>query len=180
MSKLNLASGQRPYPAPWLNVDVKDQGYPVDVLADIKDLHMIDDESVDIAVLHHVVEHIAIHDLDAYISEWRRILKPGGKLAIFVPNLREMDKAWLEGRVDTFIHNINTYGAYQDSIHDLHKWGYDRQELEDRMAGKDQQGNIVYHWETRVIDQNVLQEELYKGADCALDWWILSLEFTKR
>ena len=43
-------------------------------------------------------------------------------LSIFVPNLRILNRAWLDGKIDTFIHNVNTYGAYQDSIHDLHKW----------------------------------------------------------
>ena len=32
MVKLNLGSGQRPFKSPWLNVDIRDQGYPVDVL----------------------------------------------------------------------------------------------------------------------------------------------------
>jgi predicted SAM-dependent methyltransferase len=180
--KVNLASGQRPFPAPWVNVDVKDQGYPVDIIADIKSMPSIPDESVDIAILHHVVEHIAIHELNEYITEWRRILKPGGRLAIFVPNLKELDKAWIEGRIETFIHNVNTYGAYQDSIHDLHKWGYDFQELQDRMSGKDNStGNRTFEW-SQMKELNVHEwknDPIYHGSDCAFDWWILSAEFIK-
>ncbi len=63
--RLNLASGQRPFQKPWVNVDIKDQGYAIDIVTDIKDLHMIESESVDVIVLHHVVEHIAIHELES-------------------------------------------------------------------------------------------------------------------
>ena len=38
MIQINLASGQRPFPKPWINIDIKDQGYPVDILTDDKDL----------------------------------------------------------------------------------------------------------------------------------------------
>lgn len=174
--KLNLASGQRPFKKPWVNIDIKEQGYDVDILTDIKDLNMIEDNSVDVIVLHHVVEHIAIHELNEYVTEWRRVLKDGGKLAVFVPNLKEINKAWAEGRIDTFIHNVNTFGAYQDSIHDLHKWGYDEQELRDRMSGVSGD-HIEFNWsEVRRVDPS---DTAYKDADLAFDWWILDMEFIK-
>lgn len=181
MAKLNLASGQRPFKKPWLNVDVKDQGYPVDILTDIKDLSMIESDSVEVIVLHHLVEHIAIHELNDYIREWRRVLKVGGKMAVFVPNLRELDRAWIEGRINSFIHNVNTYGAYQDSIHDLHKWGYDKDELINRLSGRNEQNGVKeFEWSmVRDLNPSSMNEPLYQGADCAFDWWILSVEFTK-
>lgn len=180
MKRLNLASGQRPFKGDWVNIDIKGQGYPVDILTDIKDLNMFADESVDIAVLHHVVEHIAIHELEAYIAEWRRVLKIGGRLSVFVPNIKEIDKAWLEGRINTFIHNVNTYGAYQNSIHDLHKWGYDYQELCDRMSGKDGQGVSKFEWsEIKTIEMSDLSSPFYVDADIAMDWWILAVNFVK-
>ena len=131
MHKINLASGQRPFPKPWINVDLIEQfdgegkQYELDIKTDAKDLHMFDDNSVDIIVAHHLVEHIALHDVHSYVSEWYRVLRPGGILAVFVPNLREINRAWLEGRIDTYIHNVNTYGAYQGHVEYLHKWGYD-------------------------------------------------------
>lgn len=180
--KINLASGQRPFKKPWLNIDIKDQGYPVDILTDAKDLHMIEDGTVGIIVAHHLLEHIAIHELSDYIREWRRVLKVGGKLAVFVPNLRELDKAWIEGRISTFIHNVNTYGAYQDSIHDLHKWGYDYQELVNRVSGlNEQDGNKEFNWAgNQIISVPWYQSDpAYKDSDCAFDWWILAVEFVK-
>jgi len=179
--KLNLASGQRPFKEPWINVDIKDQGYKVDLIADIKDMPTIKDESVDIAILHHVVEHIPIHEMNAYITEWQRILKKDGRLSVFVPNLRAIDKAWLEGQISTYIHNVNTFGAYQTGVEDLHKWGYDKEELISRMCGEDNVGNKAFTW-SAIKDLDPLScrhNYLYDGADMAFDWWILAVEFVK-
>lgn len=180
--KINLASGQRPFPKPWLNLDLYEQTdsngvpYALDVKTDAKDLSMFKDETVDIIVAHHLVEHIAIHDLDTYITEWRRVLKVGGMLSIFVPNLKELDRAWVEGRISTFIHNVNTYGAYQGHVEDLHKWGYDITELDDRISGWDGTKD-KFPW-SKVQGYNPTNP-LYQGADIAQDWWILSMEFIK-
>ncbi len=180
MIKLNLASGQRPFQKPWINIDIKDQGYPVDILTDINNLSTFEDESVDVIVLHHVVEHIAVHDLQSYVQEWRRVLKKGGRMAVFVPNLKELDKAWIEGRISTFIHNINTYGAYQDSIHDIHKWGYDKEELTNRISAKSEQtGEVAFAWAAVNDIVPHAKHEIYNDADLAFDWWILALEFQK-
>lgn len=181
MTKINLASGQRPFEKPWINIDLIEQTdsdgkpYQLDVKTNANDLHMFEDNSVDIIVAHHLVEHIAIHDLEAFVTEWRRVLKPGGVLSIFVPNLREMDKAWIEGRVNTFIHNVNTYGAYQGHVEDLHKWGYDERELEDRIGAWDG-SQYKFPWTVREFQPN---NPLYSGASIAQDWWILSKEFVK-
>jgi predicted SAM-dependent methyltransferase len=182
MIKINLASGQRPFGQGWTNVDLIEQfdsegkRYPLDIQTDAKDLHMFEDNSVDIIVAHHLVEHIAIHDLAEYIHEWQRILKPGGILSIHVPNLRELDKAWIEGRIDSYTHNVNTYGAYQGHFEDTHKWGYDAQELKDRLSQWNGQVNEVAWSEVREYRSN---NSLYIGADIAQDWWILSMEFVK-
>lgn len=179
--KINLASGQRPFEKPWVNIDLIEQTdsdgkpYQMDIIADAGELPMIEDNSVDVIVAHHLFEHIAIHDHDKYITEWRRILKTGGTLAIFVPNIREIDKAWIEGRIDTFIHNVNTYGAYQGHVEDLHKWAYDDKELCDRVSGWDGTTN-KFNWEVRDFNPS---NPLYAGASIAQDWWILSKEFIK-
>lgn len=184
MIKINLASGQRPFQKPWINIDKIKQfdgegkQYALDYEADANDLNMFADESVDIIVAHHLVEHIAIHDLDNYIREWRRVLKPGGILAIFVPNLRDIDLAWLglhpQGHtLNAFHHNVQTYGAYQGHIEDLHKWGYDEKELIDRIESE----GSKFGWAE--IRNYQPSNPLYENADIAQDWYILSKEFVK-
>lgn len=177
--KINLASGQRPFGEGWVNIDKIKQGdFALDILTDANDLSMFSDESADIIVAHHLVEHIAIHELQGYVREWRRVLKKGGILSVFVPNIRELDKAWLEGKINTFIHNVNTYGAWQGHIEDLHKWGYDEQELKDQLSGKDHNTGVCATEWAEIRDYNS-SNPIYKNADIAQDWWILSKEFIK-
>ena len=90
---LNIGSGQRNFQKPWINIDCRDQGYPVDILTDVKDLSMFADNSVDIIVAHHLLEHIDIGELEQYIAEWYRVLKSGGKLDIFVPHITKLFEA---------------------------------------------------------------------------------------
>ena len=185
MKKLNLASGQRPFPAPWINVDLIKQfdssgkEYQMDIQADIRKLPMVEDNSCDLLVAHHCVEHIQLNDLLDTAREWHRILKPGGKLAVFVPNARALAEAWLAGRIDNFIFLVNMYGAYQGHYEDTHKWNFDHNELVDRLSGWDGKGRAI-DWQVRDIDHNVLSEPIYQGSNCSLDWWILAVEFTKK
>lgn len=181
MIRLNLGSGQRPFGEDWINVDVRKQGYQVDILSDIGDLPMFKDESVDLICLHHVVEHIDIGELEKYISEWYRILKPGGEIAVFVPDITKIFLKWSQGKISTYIRNVNIYGAYQGFFGDLHRWGYDHVELLSRMSALNEQtGEVKFKWSTvKVFDPELLKTDLYKGADIAIDWWILGLVFKK-
>lgn len=179
MIKLNLASGQRPFKN-WVNIDIRDQGYPIDVVADIRKLDMYKDNSVDAIVAHHVLEHIRLDDLLATSREWNRVLKPNGKLYVFVPNARELAKAWLENRIDNFTFLVNMYGAYQGHEEDTHKWNYDINELKDRMGGWTGR-DFELKWSNfsllSAIDAKI--DPLLQDADLAFDWWILSAVFTK-
>lgn len=181
MTKINLASGQRPFPKPWINIDLIEQfdgngnRYHVDILTDADNLSMFEDNSVDMIVAHHLIEHIAIHDLERYVAEWWRVLKQGGILSVHVPNIREIDRAWLDGKIDTFIHNVNTYGAFQGHVEDLHKWAYDHNELRDRISGWDG-SKRKFEWKTQNYNPS---NPLYQSANIATDWWILNMEFVK-
>ena len=47
----------------------------------------IPDSSIDCVFLIDVVEHISAHEMDAVLSESARILKPGGRMVIYTPNV---------------------------------------------------------------------------------------------
>jgi hypothetical protein len=90
--------------------------------------------------------------------------------------MREIANAWLSGRIDNFIFNVNTFGAYQGHITDLHRWSYDETELYNRVTCQSG-GNGLFDFEMRNYNPT---NSLYNGADIAQDWWILSKEFIKR
>ena len=173
--KINLASGQRPFKKPWINVDIRNQGYDIDIECDVKKLPF-EDNSCDILVAHHLWEHIPLHEQEETIREWYRVLKKGGTLAIFVPNMREIASAWLTHRIDSFIFNVNTYGAWQGHTTDLHRWSYDDKELYDRVTCL-REGKSLFEFDYQNYNPN---NPLYHGADIAQDWWILSKEFIKK
>ena len=160
-------------------MDIRDQGHPVDIIGDVRDLSIFDDETVDIIVAHHLLEHIALQDISAFIREWRRVLKVGGTLAICVPDLQALAGRWVKGELSAYDFNVNAYGAYQGYEYDLHRWGYNEQELVERVSGTSQ-GMQEFAWsDIHILIPQETFVGLYEGADIAFDWWILCMEFTK-
>ncbi|NLE00815.1 MAG: methyltransferase domain-containing protein [Fibrobacter sp.] len=60
----------------------------VDHVADAKDLSQFDNESFQILYASHVLEHFDYNgELQKTLKEWYRVLEPGGKLYISVPDM---------------------------------------------------------------------------------------------
>lgn len=79
---LNLGCGKIRWPRPWLNVDI-DQG---DLYSDIRSL-ALPDQSADRIAAIHVIEHFYQWEVPDILLEWKRVLKPGGKLILELPCL---------------------------------------------------------------------------------------------
>lgn len=173
--KINLGSGQRAFKPPWINVDVQPKWCP-DVIADganLKD-HFRDD-TAEVIVLHHVLEHFGCGEADAMLKECHRILQPGGSLIVTVPDMAELCAAYLRqydmgpGRVlETQVFMTNVYGAYLGDDADRHKWGFDPGSLYATLQA-------AAPWkEVKTLGWSDLP-----GASIARDWWILGLEAVK-
>jgi predicted SAM-dependent methyltransferase len=102
----------------------------VDFLGNASNLNQFADDSVEAIYASHVLEHFYYglgNELIATLSEWHRVLKPGGKLYISVPNLQVL--CWL------FLHpNLMPLERHQimrimfggqTNEHDVHKVGFD-------------------------------------------------------
>jgi len=92
----------------------------------------IEDNSIDYIVAWHIIEHVGLHENGSLVSEWRRVLKPGGKVFVACPDLTKIarhiidrDGAWH----DWFICMVNVFGPYNGFVGDYHKWGYDMESL---------------------------------------------------
>jgi predicted SAM-dependent methyltransferase len=55
-----------------------------DIVGSIDNLPMIEDDSADVIISRHSLEHIG--DTVKTLTEWKRILKPGGKIIIILPD----------------------------------------------------------------------------------------------
>lgn len=172
MLGLNVGSGQRPFKSvpnviEWVNVDkVERQGMPKpDLICDATTLPYRD-ETVDYFALHHVLEHFGCNEGIGLLREAHRVLKSGGFLQVFVPDLRSLAERWTCGGINTQIFLTNVYGAYMGSEEDRHRWGFDRESLWSFLS--------QVPWGTRSNSCHSVP-----GSDYARDWWILEMECRK-
>ena len=170
---LNIGSGQRPFTTTpeieWINIDrVAHEGMPPpDLEWDGANL-LYAAGVVDYFVLHHVLEHFGCGEGAGLIREAHRVLKPGGSLLIFVPDLRALAERWLAGGLTTQIYATNLYGAYMGYEEDRHKWGFDGASLEEFLKASAEWSEVKpFDW--RPIP----------GTDIARDFWILGMECVK-
>ncbi len=88
---LNLGCGDDIRPD-FVNIDVSD--YPgTDVVGDVRDLNMIQDESVDFIVAQHLLEYIPRHNMISTLLLWKSKLKHEGVLEIRVGDIAAMAKS---------------------------------------------------------------------------------------
>lgn len=173
MRGINCGSGQRPFSSTpeieWANVDkIAHEGMPEpDLICDGAHLPYGGSQA-DYFVLHHVLEHFGCGEAAGLIEEAWRVLKPGGSLLVFVPDLRALAKRWLEGGLTTQIYVTNLYGAFLGHEEDRHKWGFDWMSLNQFISD-------ASPWrEVKPFDWRPIS-----GMDAARDFWILAWEAVK-
>jgi len=110
----------------WINVDVTDEA---DLKADLRKLPILSDSADAVAAIH-VVEHFVFWEVEPMLLEWKRILKPNGKMIIELPC---MDKVF--GYVANCVNNHNDLMPFM-TLHALwgdpghkedgmtHRWGW--------------------------------------------------------
>ena len=124
--KLHLGCGKKILPG-YINIDATCG----DVLGDIRDLFAYEDNSVDEILAVHVWEHFWLNEVLGIAKEWRRVLKPGGKLILEMPCARKVFELIRDG--DTRA-NMTYWAMYGDpstirTEQDLHKWLWDYYEV---------------------------------------------------
>lgn len=98
------------------------------IQSDIRTLPLPDD-FVDEARAIHVFEHLHRWEALATLQEWRRVLKPGARIALELPELGRCCRAVLEG----LDQRNGLYGLFGDPVYEdplmCHKWCYSEKEM---------------------------------------------------
>ncbi len=110
----------------YLNIDLHDS----DLDCDIRTLPF-DDGTADVIQAVHVLEHFYYHEIVEVLSEWLRVLKPGGMLIAELPCLDKVLAHFTNGSTQ----NMTLWALYGDpSTHrdgepSLHKWCWSKREF---------------------------------------------------
>ena len=135
--KLNIGCGSKIMDG-FVNVDAASNHSHIqpDVACDITKALPFDTGSVDEAHAYHVLEHFIPYEVATILTEWKRVLKPGGLLVIEVPCFDKMMRLFAHKILDN-----QTIGAewkwwlYGDPRFKdekmLHRWCYGVEELGD-------------------------------------------------
>lgn len=92
--RLDLGAGTEPWDRErFKTVDLYAEA---DYKADILELPF-EDDSIEEIRASHVLEHIAMAEVPKALKEWLRVLKPGGKAIIIVPNFDYVARYWMTG-----------------------------------------------------------------------------------
>jgi predicted SAM-dependent methyltransferase len=100
MRRLNLGCGPHP-PAGWINADWR-AGPGVDLVGDIRDGLALPDAHVDVAVAMHFLQDLFWPDIPPALRELHRVLKPGGRLRLGLPDLDRAIDAYRRGDAGYF------------------------------------------------------------------------------
>ncbi|HEX4805481.1 MAG TPA: methyltransferase domain-containing protein [Conexibacter sp.] len=71
-----------------------------DVVASITDMSPVPDATVDAVYSHHNIEHVFAHEVALAMSEFFRVLKPGGEVLVATPDLQTVARTIASGRLE--------------------------------------------------------------------------------
>lgn len=71
-----------------------------DLVADSRDLSLLDDGAVDAVYSSHNIEHVWSFEVPVVLREFRRVLRDDGLLVIMCPDIQQVAQAVAEGRLE--------------------------------------------------------------------------------
>ena len=161
--RLNLGCGSKVLNG-WVNVDTVSRGgrnfqsikgKDPDVNADIRNLPF-DDNYADEAMAIHVLEHFYVWEAADVLKEWVRVLKPGGKLIIEVPDLHKVIYYIENGETNPSFTLWPLYGApSEQDPRMVHNWCYTMNSL----------GKMMVHIGLKNVEREVAQFHFKEARD---------------
>lgn len=115
--KLNLGAGNVVLPD-YINIDIREMS-GIDLVSNISELSFISNEMVDQIYTSHALEHVSHQSVLKVIDEWYRVLKPGGRLTLCVPDFDKIINIYRQ--TNNNIWNIKSplmgEQDYSDNVH---------------------------------------------------------------
>jgi len=110
--RLEIGAGEKPHPDYDLHVDLL-------ALPDIEVRAAIDRPpfttgSIDALRANHVLEHQSYELISETLREWARVLRPGARVDIGVPDARFVATQWCNGEIDTAEANHWILGGHSE------------------------------------------------------------------
>lgn len=96
MALVNIACGNS-YVEGWLNFDYAPVSSAI-IQADLLGRLPLDDAVADVVYSSHFFEHIPRRHVEKFLAECFRVMKPGGKIRLVLPDLDEMCREYLRQR----------------------------------------------------------------------------------
>jgi predicted SAM-dependent methyltransferase len=84
-------------PSDWTNIDLDPE-----FNTEHKNLDLIPDNSCDILVCHAIICCVKYHDIEKILSEFHRVLKPGGVIRISLPDIVSGFEAYKNNNISFF------------------------------------------------------------------------------
>lgn len=135
--RLNIGSGSRRPPG-YYNVDIQEDPKAtrkLDAIGHAKSVPLPDGCACELMAIHFW-EHLFRWECDEVMAEWKRLLRPGGKLVLELPNLIKCCQNVIDGRMRGGKHpdQLGMWGLFGDDRfkdpHMIHKYGWSPQTLE--------------------------------------------------
>jgi predicted SAM-dependent methyltransferase len=82
-----------------------DPGAQPDIIADLMDMAPVPDNSMDAVFSSHNVEHVFIYQVPKVLSEFFRVLKPGGFALITLPDIQQVALQVAQGRLESALYD---------------------------------------------------------------------------
>lgn len=130
--RLNIGAGKKRFQG-WVSLDIDGNA---DINSDVRKIDL-PDACLDEAMAIHVLEHIHRWEAPDALREWYRLLKPGGKLILELPDFAKCCKNVVRGLPE----NMGRQGIFGDrSLKNplmMHAWGWTPEEVDEelRLAG---------------------------------------------
>ena len=140
--KLHLGCGERFIPG-FVHIDVLPYTH-IDHVTSIDSLSFIKSNSVDLIYNCHVLEHFKRAEVNRVLSEWYRVLKPGGILRTSVPDFESLSKIYVENGDLKIV--IGALFGRQDYLYNIHYNVFDFATLQECLHNVGFANVARYNW----------------------------------